>query len=92
MANQRSEDAGNTLGTGAVLFLERNPGLPFCEPCLAHELSVRRDEVRKAMRGLDARLFLRAHRWCVRCLRLDSVIYAAGRTPSWLETSTAQET
>jgi len=57
-------------------FLMRSPGLPYCAECLAHELGIRLDVVRRGLGELQARL-ARLHgerRWCARCLRWAEVV------------------
>ena len=68
---------GNSILTPVMVFLERQPGLPFCALCLAHSTGLRTDEARQVLDRLQPPRFSKEQRRCVRCLRDDVVICAS---------------
>jgi hypothetical protein len=65
----------------APAFLQRRPGLPLCEGCLAHELESRNPLLMRAVwRSLlehDSRRFFQMEGTCSRCFRPMTVLYAS---------------
>lgn len=57
-------------------FLTRSPGLPFCAECLAHEVGIGIQGVRRGLVELRQKLaeLRQERRWCARCLRWDEVV------------------
>ena len=71
-------DDGNSFLMPVMEFLERQPGLPFCALCLAHGTGLRAADGHQALARLSAPRFTRELRRCVRCFRVDDVVYATG--------------
>ena len=74
--NDRND--GNSMVTPVVVFLERQPGLPFCALCLAHATGLRAEEARQVLGRLGPPRFSTSQRHCVRCFRDEVVVFATG--------------
>lgn len=74
--SHKDDEAAHEAPKRLVSFLTRSPGLPYCAECLAHELGIGPDRVRRAfgeLRQTLARL-REERRWCARCLRWAEVV------------------